>query len=293
MNKNNRTLEKRKNAAELSGYEFLGNVVDEPDIPKRRWCDHGLYKRLSCGHSRVLLHTNIENGIIDCKQCIHEEYIKLVESLGMKFVGFNRPRKNATLYVDVVLSCGHTKSIQTGNLRNGTYHCKTCWFESLNSITQSHGITMVSSLGATKWECILPCGCRSNLLISNAQRGSWSCEHHKTSYVYWKSKIYLVRIETASNKWLKLGVSSDTVSRCNEYGIKGDYSFNILKEIDFDTGSEAVKLEKKLHSKYRKSKLCPTTMKSIMNYSGYTECYPLEMESILMSELTKLKETNE
>lgn len=281
-------IEKRESAAAATGFTYVGKVANDFIKPKNRHCDYGVYKRLSCGHQREFLHTNIEKGIKECKQCRHEEHISYAESLGMTFVGFSRPNNKGTLYIDVIMACGHHKSIQTGNLYVKGWRCEECFTGKLNTVTKQYGISMIKSLGKTDWECKLPCGCCGALKINNAKRGSWSCPIHKTSYIHWQSKIYLIKIITQHSSWLKLGVSYKTETRGEKYGIKVPYSFQILKEIDFSTGLIAVNIEKKLHKKYRLQRCCPFKIKTIMTTSGHTECYPLEMEFTLIQELEKL-----
>ena len=284
--------DKREQAAAASGYTYVGKVGDEDIREKHNRCDHGVYKRLGCGHQRVFLHTNIEKGIKDCKQCRHEEHIAYAESLGMTFVKFSRPNNKGTLYIDVLMACGHYKSIQTGNLHVKGWRCEQCFLSKLNEVTDPYGIVMIKPLGKTDWECTLPCGCSGKLKINNARKGSWSCETHKTSYIHWQSKIYLIRIASDAGTWLKLGVSYKTETRGEKYGIKVPYSFEILKEVDFPTGLVAVNIEKKLHKKYRAQRCCPDEIRTTMTTSGHTECYPLEMETILIQELEVLSTYN-
>lgn len=49
MNKD--LTEKRQLAALASGYVYIGKVNDEDIKEKHKGCDHGIYKRLTCGHT--------------------------------------------------------------------------------------------------------------------------------------------------------------------------------------------------------------------------------------------------
>lgn len=286
----NSVEDKRKAAANNTGYEFIGNVIDNKDIPRNRWCDHGIYKRIDCNHERIFLHKNIEQGISECKQCKHDFYTNFVKSLGMEFIRFSRPRKNSTLYVDVKLECGHLKSIQTGNLLSKNFICKECWFANLNESLITSGIVVINRDQGINWNCKLPCGCESTLKINNIRNFAWSCKTHKPHHTQWESKVYLLKITTNNYSWLKLGVSIVPELRITEYGISEKYEHEVIKQIDFDSGSAATKFEKKLHLKFREKRLDPKHMKLLMRFSGFTECYPLELTEILLKELEYQKE---
>ena len=286
----NNIKDKRESSANKTGYEFIGDVVNNMDIPRNRWCDHGVYRRLECSHERIFLHRNIEEGISECKQCRHEFYIKFVKELGFKFIKFSRPKKNSTLYVDVELKCGHYKSIQTGNLLANNFICKECWLADLNRSLTEAGIVVINHENGINWNCLLPYGCKSTLKINNIRKFSWSCKTHKFHSSHWESKVYLLKITTEKQSWLKLGVSAFPELRVAEYGITEDYKHEVLEQLDFKSGSLATKFEKKLHSKFKVNRLDPKFMKSAMKISGFTECYPLTMLQTLLAEFkTEIK----
>lgn len=282
------SITKRKIIAESVDYEYLGRVVSDELIPDNRKCDYGLYKKRTCGHIHTILHKNVENIKTDyCKQCVSEDYVNIVESLGMKFIGFSRKRNNGTSYVDVVLPCNHNKSIQTGNLKVGAYSCKVCLEENYKEICTSFGMKYISHTHSTYHKVELPCGCCTDKHISNIRMGHWSCSNHKMSSLDSVGYIYMYKITYDGKSWIKIGYSSNYTQRSLYYS---DLPLNIelLSVIQFESGRLAVKVEKKLHKDLKEHKLKDFDVRQYM-HSGFSECYPISIEGYLLNELERIK----
>ena len=65
----------------------------------------------------------------------------------------------------------------------------------------------------------------------------------------------------------------------------GDAAIERLKVMDFETGRKAHRFEASLHKKYKRKRLPVKRMKEFFSFSGYNECYPLEMLDTLMKDL--------
>lgn len=287
------SFEKRSAIAKSKGFEYLGRLMHDDTIPTDRLCDHGRYKRLKCGHITTYLHRTVA-GLKNpdyCNKCMKSDYIDLVSNLDMEFLKFSRKAKNGTLYVDVVLPCGHYKSIQTGNLRIGAYHCSECWKIDFIRLLASYGLIYKRHVTGNNYEVTLPCGCDAIKHINNLKTGTWTCSEHKRHYLDDVGYIYLFEISYKSKKWLKLGFSTNPDNR-SKFFSQLDISTYLIDSVHFQDARVALKIEKSLHTKYIKSKIQPDVMKQIM-FNGFSECYPLEMKDVLLSEIAKYKVIDE
>lgn len=69
--------------------------------------------------------------------------------------------------------------------------------------------------------------------------------------------------------------------------------YGIYRKIS--TGGLALKIEKSIHTKFKKSRFNGKEMKTYFNSSGFNDCYPIEMLGTLLEELKsyKIKEEND
>lgn len=286
---------RRSEIAAQQGFEFLGNLKsgsgfpEEHTIEKRRHCDYGVYKRLSCGHVEIKLHRVVAEKKTDyCLKCVDEEYKNLIESLGMEFLGFSRPRTCGTKYADVKLPCGHFKSIQTGNLKLGNYACEHCRKQRLIETCAANGFTYIQHDTNANHFVKLPCGCTKSLFLTNIKKGAWSCSEHNLSNFDYEGSIYLFHLKYKGFSWLKLGYSRNPTHRLigfSEEGLEG----TLIDQVVFPVGYQALRIEKSLHRKFRDYRYSTPLLKEAMK-SGTTECYPVEATALLLKELTTIKE---
>lgn len=290
-----RVANNRCEIAAQKGFEFFGNFKEglgfseEDVIEKRRYCDYGVYKRLSCGHTEVKLHKVIAEKKTDyCLTCVDNEYKILVENLDMEFICFSRLRSGGTKYVDVKLSCGHFKSIQTGNLKIGKYTCEHCRKQRLIESCEANNFKYIQHDTNANHFVKLPCGCTKSLFLTSIKAGAWSCSEHNLSNFDYEGSIYLFLLRYKDYSWLKLGYSRNPTDRLrgfSEEGLKG----TLIDQVIFSTGYEALRLEKSLHKKFKTNKYTNPLLKQAMK-SGTTECYPVEMLNVLQLELEQIKE---
>lgn len=281
---------KRLTVALSLGYEYLGRLKYSLHIPENRWCDYGIYRKISCGHVHILCHRNVKEIKTDyCKTCTEESYMSLVKSLGMEFLGFSRKSKNGTMYVDVKLNCGHYKSIRTGNLKTGAFTCKVCLEERYKAICELFGFKYIKHVTSSYHEVELPCGCKETRHLTNIKNGGWSCPTHNKSSLDYSSNLYLLKMSCSDFSWLKLGYSRNVPNRIVAYDLADGITVEVLDIIKVHTGRSALKIEKSIHTKFKKSKLSSKEMKRYFKSSGFNECYPLEMLDTLLAELEKIR----
>lgn len=289
MHEKSETIEKRKQIALSKGLEYLGRLTHSETIERERLCDYGTYKRLECGHEQVLNHKNVSRlKTLYCKKCTDEGHIKLAESFGMTFIGFSRPTRGGTLYIDVTMPCGHFKSIQTGNLANGSFSCHLCFLESLSQICKSNGMRYVGPLGNNLHSVEIPCGCVVTKHISNLASGHWSCPEHKSSARYHSGFIYLFQIDYSGKSWLKLGYSSNLHLRAKAYSDL-PLGVTLKHSVYYDDGRVAEKIEKNLHRQLRSNRIDPAEMKEYM-FNGFTECYSIDHVDLILDMMKGLNE---
>lgn len=101
------------------------------------------------------------------------------------------------------------------------------------------------------------------------------------------SNIYLLKITDGKDSWLKLGHAAKVDVRISGYGLDRSFSVTKIFVIPFETRLMALHEEKRLHNKYKKVRLPPTQQEFYMD-SGFTECYPVEIQEELILDLIKI-----
>ena len=99
------------------------------------------------------------------------------------------------------------------------------------------------------------------------------------------SNVYLVKIKASLFEWLKLGYAKNVDQRIKRYGLPADANVTTIVVRPFDTGREAHSFEESIHVKYANRGLLPVRMKEFHTYSGFDECYPIELLDQLANEL--------
>lgn len=272
---------------------FLCKLENSETVPRKRWCDYGQYKHLTCGHVEVLSHHTVRNRKTKfCSQCSLIYYENLVKGSGAKLVGFSRPGKNKNLRADLILPCGHEKSINTTNLKFLPYHCEICWQKALFAGVAKYGAKVLGRVEGSLYEISLKCGCKRTVHISNLRSGNWKCHNCDINYYTRPSNVYLLEITSSDGfSFLKLGFSANVEKRITEYGLK-NCSYSVLSTLPFKTGQEAQFFEQSLHLKYKNKKLSVEISKKFLNRQGFTECYPLSIKELILEEFKLNSEEN-
>jgi hypothetical protein len=90
--------------------------------------------------------------------------------------------------------------------------------------------------------------------------------------------------------WLKVGVAIDLDIRIGGYGLPEGCVTETLWKKQYHDGYTAVKIEKSFHTQMKRKKLCFKTMKDFHTTSGFTECYPVDRLSEIISKLEDMND---
>jgi hypothetical protein len=128
-------------------------------------------------------------------------------------------------------------------------------------------------------------------------RNNFICHECNDSYLNNASNVYLFKIKHLDFTFLKLGYGKNPKNRIREYGLLVGSSSELLYSFPVVNGRVATKLELDIHSDFIEYKLPIEKMKQYMCRTGYTECYPVELESVLLNKMQdayiRIKEINE
>lgn len=192
----------------------------------------------------------------------------------------------------VINKCGHSIVLRTDEIAKGCVTCSVCNDIEFKEKVESFGLELTSENTKSGYRIFkLPCGCVQELGMFSAKIGRWNCRNCNETHYDKESSIYLIKFSCESFEWLKLGFSKNIDSRLNHYKMRKGCHSNLIETVSFDTGHEALKEEKKLHSIYKDRRLSPETMRSYHTRNGFTECYPITLLDDLKEELSKLKES--
>lgn len=252
------------------------------------WIKPSTYKVLrGCGH---IVDTNVVNIREDrekCSLCFEENLHKVSIDYGYTYLGVSNGSYRKIQFNE----CGHQKVLHQSQILLGNAVCRICHEDKYKTQAEEKGLILLHRTQDRYAEYKLPCGCTKELRLDHVADGSWLCDIHNDTHYSKPSLVYLLEITKGDFTWLKLGFAKNLELRTNGYGLK-DASISSLKTIPFATGREAMLFEKNLHAKFKKYKLSKELMKSYHTFSGYTECYPVQLMDVILAELQQLEEQN-
>lgn len=222
-----------------------------------------------------------------CRICYERELSEAMKIAGIELV------KHIDTHVSEFKfkSCGHNKIVQKIQVFRNNLVCRECIEDSYKQDATNVGIEYIGlsdDIGDRKRLYKLECGCVRELRVDHVRDGSFACYIHDDTHYIKPSSVYLLKITSGNNSWLKLGYSKNLALRISNYGI-GNSIVDILSIINFDTGANAMLFEKGLHRKYKIQRLNKKDMEMFHKSNGHTECYPLTMTSILLEELGRVQ----
>ena len=221
---------------------------------------------------------------MDWNSATTKKHIKEAKAVGLTLLGPGRNANYSRIYR--FNKCRHQQEIRTAKVRNNSFRCNQCLQIKLETEAEAVGLTLLGKGRNTDYKTyrfnkckhkqeIGPHKVRSNSFICN------TCEETSRDL---PSKVYLLKIQSGSFIWLKLGYAKQINTRIRQYQLPKDTKTKRLIVIDFDTGREAHRYESSLHKKYIRKRLPIKKMKEF-HKNGYNECYPLEMLDKLLEEL--------
>jgi hypothetical protein len=244
-----------------------------------------------CGHSANLSTANVRSKQISCVECKDICFQKLLIEQNLKIIE-EYPSDSKFLFE---LPCGHVKNIHRSAVTSYSWKCRVCQEDKYEQEAVDNGLVMNRDVEAHHHDYrnyTLQCGCTKDITIASVRCGSFECKTHSNRTIDFTKPIslYLAKLSTPMGEILKLGFSMDVPRRMKGYMV--DKTAVTLAQVDYNAGQQAVDVEKLLHTKYDSYRLDKTVLQQFME-NGYTECYPLEMEKVLINELEKLDTANQ
>lgn len=239
-----------------------------------------------CGHTFSLSLNNIRSRETDyCPVCLKETFQSRLTHLGLSPTG-EADGRNKTYKIN---ACGHEIVLRSDVINKGNFQCKECFDNKFNAEISVFGLKQTNRKSGKgfRW-LLLPCGCEQEVGMFSARVGKVYCKTCDETFYNKKSSIYLLKFEVAEFSWLKFGFSKSVDNRVVGYGLPSGYSSLLLKAVEIPTGYMALKIEKKIHTIYKEYRLNPEMMRTFHSKNGFTECYPIDMEKILLDELNGL-----
>ncbi|MFC1688274.1 GIY-YIG nuclease family protein [Pseudomonadota bacterium] len=157
------TTKKHIAEAKAQGCELLGEGKD---------CNYRRY-RLPCAHEQEIGTGKMRQGDFGCKGCVNDKLIAEAETEGCVLLGAG-DNNRSRMYQ---LECGHKQSIETRNMRNGQFHCRTCLNDKLSAEAEVQGCEFIGS-GKTKdyRTYRLPCGHEQEVQPTSMRINKFRCQ---------------------------------------------------------------------------------------------------------------------
>jgi predicted nucleic acid-binding Zn ribbon protein len=241
------------------------------------------YRFDQCGHEQEIHTGALREKEFSCQTCIVKKHHKEAKNAGLKLIGAGRNRHHKTYRFD---QCGHEQEIHLSDVRNNNVRCHQCFQDKLDKEAKAVGLTLLGAgrNNASRTYRFNKCGHTRSIEMADVRRNNFRCNTCEETSRDLPSKVYLLKIQSGSFIWLKLGYAKTVKTRIREYRLPEDAKVKRLKVIDFKTGREAHEFESKLHTKHKRKRLPMKKMKEF-HKNGYNECYPLEMLDKLLEEL--------
>lgn len=266
------TLEKIKSEAQIVGLSFFQELKGTKNI----------YKFDSCGHTQTICTSKVRLKQFQCQSCFIEKLKIEARQANITLLQILSGKKNLYLFPN----CGHTKELVPSHVRSNSFKCDDCLFEKENDDAIKNDLILVKRINGYKnIYKFKKCNHEQHINKYHVATGTFQCHTCQNSYASKKSGVYLLHIEESSGfSWLKFGVARNLDKRIKEYKLS-DANVSVISYNATDTNKEAIAFEKKIHKKFFDHKINPDTMKLYMK-SGFSECYPVYLKSLLNKELS-------
>lgn len=271
-----------------SEYRFGLRFVEKIDNVRNK------YLVENCGHQvDMLKHNLINRENFECPVCEYEKFLTSLDAAGFELLEYrttdivDRVCKNKMAKVRFK-SCGHTiNTIRKTNMQVSP--CPVCNDINRTNIYLENGLIFVSKITRVKSLFrFVSCGHERVFYNSAAIRGNCLCVECNDSPFAQKSKIYILKIHTlCGESFIKFGYGKNIKNRVREYRLKNVDRIDVLLDIDIDSGFNAMKIEKAVHSLIKEFALPIEYTRKFLTKGGFTECYPSDMFDTIGEELRK------
>ena len=241
------------------------------------------YRFNDCKHEKEIEPKKVRNNQFRCNQCLQIKLKKEAKDIGLTLIGEGSKAGYKTYRFN---ECRHEQEIKTSHVRNNQFRCNQCLQIKLKKEAKDVGLTLIGEGSKARYKTYRFNECRheQEIRADGVRNNNFLCNICEETSRDLPSKVYLLKIQSGSFIWLKLGYAKQISFRIKRYKLPEDAKVRRLKVIDFDTGREAHRYESSLHKKYIRKRLPIKKMKKY-HKDGFNECYPLEMLDKLLEEL--------
>jgi hypothetical protein len=241
------------------------------------------YRFNECRHEQEIKTSHVRNNQFRCNQCLQIKLKKEAKDVGLTLIGEGRNKIYRTYRFN---ECRHEQEIGIDKVRNNKFRCNQCLQIKLKKEAKDVGLTLIGEGSKARYKTYRFNECRheQEIRADGVRNNNFLCNICEETSRDLPSKVYLLKIQSGSFIWLKLGYAKQISFRIKRYKLPEDAKVRRLKVIDFDTGREAHRYESSLHKKYIRKRLPIKKMKKY-HKDGFNECYPLEMLDKLLEEL--------
>ena len=252
-------------------------------IGKGRNYRHRTYCFNDCKHQQEILTGHIRYGKPRCNQCLEIKHEAEAKAVGITLMGKGRNVSYRTYRFN---DCKHQQEVQTSKVRVNGFECKQCLQMKYEAEAKAVGLILIGEGRNTSYRTYRFNDCKheQEIALQHVRDNAFLCSTCEETSRDLPSKVYLLKIQSGSFIWLKLGYAKTVKTRISQYHLPEDIKLKRLKVIDFKTGREAHEFESKLHTKHKRKRLPVKKMKEF-HKEGFNECYPLEMLDKLLEEL--------
>lgn len=278
------------------GYTYFGRD------PRKRG---NVYLRCSACTNLMYVHTHVlRTAQPECTACWLSDMAREAAAAGLEFVERHPTDSHRGIYR---ARCGHLLDRQRGfiqrvGLGEVDVRCSECFEGSIAAIACDQGWELVglSEQGNSEYRKFRhQCGHEQDIAIGNLRTQRFACNGCGGSWAAEASFLYVCRFDLPKSRgsFVKLGMSKNPTSRLRyQMGIAGDIHAQILQEISMESGSTALRAEKRLHALLKAELPQCVVPASELNWIGVrSEVYRIEALpriEALLSELSRQHSAN-
>lgn len=270
---------------EYYGFDLLGR-------PDKSICSdptqfyHVKYK--SCGHNRIVTQQNLfDRSVGECSVCYEESLQKTYgDKLGIDILECVAGTKRKIRFRE----CGHEKVVGLSNMKADHFECSVCKVDNWKEEASRVNLTYLGLCSDKKHKYRAVCGHEILLKPSTVRVGHWTCRTCDSGYLDRVNYLYLYKVVCLDGtSFVKLGYSGNPEYRKYDYSASAGTSFELIKKVTVPTGREVIKLENRLHSKYKSQNLPKGFAMQYLTESGFTECYPESVSDNILKDLIEIE----
>lgn len=270
------------NQADSAGLDYVEYIGNRTHKFRYRSCGHDY----SCKSSKVI-------KFPACKECARLGYHAVAKENNLVLIDLTATKPGCFTYKHN--DCGHISEFYHSRIVDKQFTCRTCLEETYKQEAIENGLCLIEDMTPSKkgvrWYKF-PCGHNNEMLIYNVRNGDRICKTCNPTHALKPTKLYFLRFTNKETgfEFLKFGIAVNVNSRF--WGVaKRGYAIDEILIHEFETFSDAAKFERPLHKLLSKERINKNLVEHAMG-TGHTECYPIEMFTIIMELLKPLNSIN-